>query len=106
MADPYLLRLFRPFADSVTQDSRQEQVEAVAVRSGTAVVVIPTYNEAKNVEAVIRRALEVSDRISVLVVDDGSPDGTADVVEGMMGQFPGKIGLLRRSEKLGLGTAY
>ncbi len=71
-----------------------------------AVVVIPTYNEAANVEAVIERALGVSDRLSVLVVDDGSPDGTADVVEGLKERFASKIGLLRRPEKRGLGTAY
>lgn len=70
-----------------------------------AVVVIPTYNEAANVEVVLRRVLSL-DRFAALVVDDGSPDGTADLVRRMMDESPGRIGLIERAGKLGLGTAY
>ena len=77
-----------------------------AVRGVGAVVVIPTYNEAGTAEAVVRRVLGLDGAFSVLVVDDGSPDGTADVVAGVQREHPGRVGLLRRPGKLGLGTAY
>ncbi len=70
------------------------------------VVVVPTYNEAANVEAVVRRVLALDEPFAVLVVDDGSPDGTAEIVERLRAEAPSRVGLLRRAGKLGLGTAY
>ncbi|MFN3820922.1 MAG: polyprenol monophosphomannose synthase [bacterium] len=68
-------------------------------------VIIPTYNERDNIEEVIRRVLAQSPHIDVLVVDDNSPDGTAEIVENMSREEP-RIGLIRRRGKMGLGTAY
>ena len=76
------------------------------MRPGAAVVVIPTYNEAANIGTVIERALSVKDSLSVLVVDDNSPDGTADIVDSLRSAHPDRIQLLRRENKFGLGTAY
>ena len=70
-------------------------------------VIIPTYNEKENIEAIITTVMELPIEYHVLVIDDGSPDGTADIVKGLMAnQFAGKLHLVERSGKLGLGTAY
>ncbi|MCY4673159.1 MAG: polyprenol monophosphomannose synthase [Bacteroidetes bacterium] len=69
-------------------------------------VIIPTYNEAKNVALALRRVMEQPSNLNALVVDDGSPDGTANVVRQTQLKYPGRIDLLERSGKLGLGTAY
>jgi dolichol-phosphate mannosyltransferase len=68
-------------------------------------VVIPTYNEALNIEAMLGRLGEVVPEASILVVDDGSPDGTAEIVERVGAQRP-TVHLLRRTVKSGLGSAY
>ncbi len=68
-------------------------------------VVLPTYNEAENIEHVLGRIRAALPQGGVLVVDDGSPDGTADVAE-LVGKELGNIEVLRRSEKSGLGSAY
>jgi dolichol-phosphate mannosyltransferase len=68
-------------------------------------VIIPTYNERDNVRLIVEAALQQSPGIDVLVVDDGSPDGTGDIVEAMTRANP-RVHLLRRSGKQGLGTAY
>jgi len=70
-----------------------------------ALIIIPTYNERENVSRIIQAALSQDPRLEVLIVDDGSPDGTGDIVESMGATNP-KIHLLRRAKKLGLGTAY
>jgi dolichol-phosphate mannosyltransferase len=70
-------------------------------------VIIPTYNEKENIEAIITAVMELPILFNVLVIDDGSPDGTAAIVKRMMeGKYKGCIYLLERSGKLGLGTAY
>lgn len=69
-------------------------------------VIIPTYNERENIEAIVRAVLQQPDEFHVLVVDDGSPDGTAQVVQALQQEFPQQLHLLSRSGKLGLGTAY
>ena len=71
-----------------------------------AVVVIPTYNEARNIGPILRQVMALEGGLSVLVVDDGSPDGTADGVRDVMEQFPERVGLIERDGKQGLGTAY
>ena len=73
---------------------------------GGAVVVVPTYNEAGTVGAIVDRVLGLEGPFSILVVDDGSPDGTGDRVEALRADHPDRVGLLRRAGKLGLGTAY
>lgn len=70
------------------------------------VVVIPTYNERENIARVVREVLALGDRYQVLVVDDSSPDGTADVVRVLMDESPGRVDLLLRSAKEGIGRAY
>lgn len=74
--------------------------------AGRSVVIIPTYNEAQNITGVLYRVLQQEGDIDVIVVDDGSPDGTADLVRQFSAQYPGRIHLIERSGKLGLGTAY
>ena len=70
------------------------------------VVIIPTYNEKENIEAIIRKVFSLPGEYHILVIDDGSPDGTAAIVRGLQGEFPGRLHLIERSGKLGLGTAY
>lgn len=69
-------------------------------------VIIPTYNEIENIAAIIDAVMALTDGFDVLVVDDGSPDGTAACVREKAGQYPDRVHLLERSGKLGLGTAY
>ena len=69
-------------------------------------VIIPTYDEKENIEDVLTRVFGLQPEFQVLVVDDGSPDGTADIVKGLMARWPGRLHLLERRGKLGLGTAY
>ena len=70
-------------------------------------VIIPTYNEKENIEAIITAVMELPLEFNVLVIDDGSPDGTAAIVKRLMkGQYKGRVHLVERSGKLGLGTAY
>ena len=69
-------------------------------------VVTPTYNEAENVRRHVEAVLDRPARPDVLVVDDGSPDGTADIVRALAAEHPGRVELLERTGKLGLGTAY
>lgn len=69
-------------------------------------VIIPTYNEIENAENIIRAVLGLEGEYNILIIDDGSPDGTAEVVRKLMGEFPERLHLLERSGKLGLGTAY
>jgi dolichol-phosphate mannosyltransferase len=69
-------------------------------------VIIPTYNEKENITAIINAVLGLGDDFNVLVVDDGSPDGTADLVDLLILSFPERIFILKRKGKAGLGTAY
>jgi dolichol-phosphate mannosyltransferase len=69
-------------------------------------VVVPTYNEAESIATLIDRVLALGDRYGVLVVDDSSPDGTATVVRSLAEQFPGRVELLSRPKKEGIGRAY
>jgi dolichol-phosphate mannosyltransferase len=70
-----------------------------------ALVIVPTYNERENISRLIHAVLDQDARLEVLVVDDGSPDGTGDIVEALMAQNK-RVHILRRAKKMGLGTAY
>lgn len=70
------------------------------------IVIIPTYNEKENVEAMIRKVFSLPQEFDVLIIDDGSPDGTADIVKRLQKEFPSKLFIEERKGKLGLGTAY
>jgi len=69
-------------------------------------VIIPTYNEIENIEAIIRKVFSLPLPFHILIVDDGSPDGTADKVKSLQLEFPEQLHLEQRQGKLGLGTAY
>jgi dolichol-phosphate mannosyltransferase len=70
------------------------------------IVVIPTYNEIENIEAIIRKVFTLGHPFDVLIIDDGSPDGTAVEVKKLMLEFPASLHMVERKGKLGLGTAY
>ncbi|MBF0693800.1 MAG: polyprenol monophosphomannose synthase [Flavobacterium sp.] len=70
------------------------------------VVIIPTYNEFENIELIIRKVFSLPLSFHVLIVDDNSPDGTANVVRSLQGEYSGKLHLEVRQKKSGLGTAY
>lgn len=69
-------------------------------------VIIPTYNERENIEFIIRKVFSLPQLFEVLIIDDGSPDGTAEIVKKLQQEFPDKLHLEQRTGKLGLGTAY
>ena len=70
-------------------------------------VIIPTYNESENIKAIITAVMDLPLSFDVLVIDDGSPDGTAEIVKDLMaGPYAGRVHLVERSGKQGLGTAY
>ena len=70
------------------------------------IVLIPTYNEKENIEAIVRKVMSLPGNFHVLVIDDGSPDGTAAIVKALQKEFPEHLLLLERVGKQGLGTAY
>jgi dolichol-phosphate mannosyltransferase len=69
-------------------------------------VIIPTYNEKENIEAIISKVFSLEKPFEILIIDDGSPDGTAAIVKELQKKFPNSLHLVERSGKLGLGTAY
>lgn len=70
------------------------------------IVIIPTYNEKENIENIIRAVFSLEKSFHILIVDDGSPDGTADIVKTLQKEFPERLFIVERSGKQGLGTAY
>jgi dolichol-phosphate mannosyltransferase len=70
------------------------------------IVIIPTYNEKENIERILRKVFSLEFTFHVLVIDDGSPDGTAEIVKNLQTEFTGKLFLEERTGKQGLGTAY
>ena len=70
------------------------------------VVIIPTYNEKENIESIIRAVLSLDRDYHILIIEDGSPDGTASIVKRLQGEFPERLFMIERKGKLGLGTAY
>lgn len=69
-------------------------------------VIIPTYNEKENIEKIIRKVFSLKKDFHILIIEDNSPDGTAEIVKGLMNEFPTKLFIEQRKGKLGLGTAY
>lgn len=69
-------------------------------------VIIPTYNEKENAEAIIRKVFSLKREFHVLIIDDGSPDGTAEIVKRLQKEFSERLHLIQREGKQGLGTAY
>ena len=69
-------------------------------------LIIPTYNERENVALLLKTVFELQESFHVLIIDDGSPDGTAEIVKNLFATYPGKLFLEERVGKLGLGTAY
>ena len=69
-------------------------------------VIIPTYNEKENIEKIIRKVFSLPHPFHILIIEDGSPDGTAVIVKGLIPEFPNKLFIEERKGKLGLGTAY
>lgn len=74
--------------------------------SSKSLIIIPTYNERENVNAIIDAILNLDDDFNLLIVDDNSPDGTADIVRGLQNRYQGRLNLESRKGKFGLGTAY
>jgi len=71
-----------------------------------ALVIIPTYNESENIEKLIYKVFSLSLPMDILIIDDNSPDGTANIIKRIQVEQPGRLNLIERSGKLGLGTAY
>lgn len=69
-------------------------------------VIIPTYNELENISDMVRTVMELEGNFELLVIDDGSPDGTASVVKDLLSNYEGRLHLMERAGKQGLGTAY
>ncbi len=69
-------------------------------------VITPTYNEKENIEAIIRKVFSLEKAFDMLIIEDNSPDGTADIVKRLMQEFPDRLFIKERKGKLGLGTAY
>ena len=80
--------------------------DEVCSRRSDAVVIIPMYNECENAAAIIDAVLALKQSFDILVIDDNSPDGTAAIVKKKIAENPGRIHIIERSGKLGLGTAY
>ena len=70
------------------------------------VVIVPTFNEKENIEKMVRKVMSLAGDFHLLIVDDGSPDGTAEIVRRLMTEFSGRLFMEERKGKLGLGTAY
>lgn len=70
------------------------------------IVIIPTYNEKENIEKILRKVFSLEKEFNVLIIEDNSPDGTAQIVKSLMNEFPDRLFIIERKGKLGLGTAY
>lgn len=76
------------------------------MQTSDSIVIIPTYNERENIENIIRAVFGLEKVFHILVIEDGSPDGTAAIVKTLQQEFPERLFMIERSGKLGLGTAY
>lgn len=73
---------------------------------GKSLVIIPTYNEKENIEKIVRKVFSLPKDFEVLIVEDNSPDGTAQIVKTLQKEFEGRLHMVERAGKMGLGTAY
>ena len=76
------------------------------MQQSDSIVIIPTYNEKENIENIIRAVFALEKPFHILIIEDGSPDGTAAIVKGLQKEFPERLFMIERTGKLGLGTAY
>lgn len=76
------------------------------MHTSDSIVIIPTYNERENIENIIRAVFGLDKVFHILVIEDGSPDGTASIVQALQQEFPQRLFMIQRKGKLGLGTAY
>lgn len=76
------------------------------MQTSDSIVIIPTYNERENIENIIRAIFQLEKVFHILVIEDGSPDGTAAIVKALQQEFPERLFMMERKGKLGLGTAY
>ena len=76
------------------------------MQTSDSIVIIPTYNERENIENIIRAVFALEKVFHILIIDDGSPDGTASIVKTLQQEFPERLFMIERKGKLGLGTAY
>ncbi|MGM9791363.1 MAG: polyprenol monophosphomannose synthase [Candidatus Cryptobacteroides sp.] len=93
-------------AAKATKAATQAASQASAAPAPKRLVIIPTYNEIENIEAICRAVFAWEEGYHILVIDDSSPDGTAVQVQKLQNEFPDRLFLICRSGKLGLGTAY
>src|SRR5437879_9328880 len=89
----------------MTDAARPGSVVEGALPKERALIIVPTYNERENIDRLIETVLAQDPRLEILVVDDGSPDGTAEIVNGIIASNP-LVHILQRPRKMGLGTAY
>lgn len=76
------------------------------MQTSDSIVIIPTYNEKENIENIIRAVFGLEKCFHILIIEDNSPDGTADIVRRLQKEFPDRLFMIERQGKLGLGTAY
>ena len=76
------------------------------MKTSDSIVIIPTYNERENIENIIRAVFALEKVFHILIIEDGSPDGTANIVKTLQQEFPERLFMIERKGKLGLGTAY
>ncbi len=76
------------------------------MQASDSIIIIPTYNEKENIENIIRTVFNLQKCFHILVIEDNSPDGTADIVRRLQKEFPERLFMIERTGKLGLGTAY
>ena len=76
------------------------------MQTSDSIVIIPTYNERENIENIIRAVFGLEKIFHILIIEDGSPDGTATIVKTLQQEFPDRLFMIERKGKLGLGTAY
>jgi len=86
--------------------SQKKTILAIPIKNLENLIIIPTYNEKDNIEKMVRKVFSLDEKFHLLIVDDGSPDGTGAIVKGLQTEFPGRLFIEEREGKLGLGTAY
>ena len=88
------------------EDAARAHTGEGSLENARVLIIVPTYNERENISRLVDTVLSQDRRIEMLIVDDGSPDGTAEIVERLIAKNPGRVHIHRRPKKMGLGTAY